>query len=517
MRRYGKWIGLAGGLFILAALFVNLLSTFPAAVEIILLAIGIMSLVIYGALNLTALRQQARRRSTKLGANAVLATLFLLVILVLINFVGNRHHLRVDTTEAKEYSLSPQSKKILSSLDKELEFKAFYKSGTELQAQDLLTEYSDVSPRVRYTFIDPDQEPGVAKKYDIRSYGTIVVEYGQNSEKVESVSEEDLTNAIIKVTRPTQKKVCFVTGHAEKDIQSSAKGGYSNAREAIEGENYLVESVLLADKSEIPSDCSVLVIAGPEKPYLKNELDMIEQYLDRGGKALFMIDPEESPELVGALGGWGFDIGNNIVVDASNVGRLFGAGPELPIVVTYPPHEITRGLNGQMTLFPLVRSVNPEKDLGEGLAVRSLAQTQQRSWAETKFDNKVQFNEREDTRGPISIAAVGTKEIEVTNGANHKAADGDTLVAKKARLVVFGDSDFASNEYFHFVANGDLFLNTISWLAEEEDLISIRPKSTEDRRLYLTETQSKMILIFGVILLPMSILGMAISAYNKRR
>jgi ABC-type uncharacterized transport system involved in gliding motility auxiliary subunit len=513
MRKYGNFIGIVGGIFIITGLVAYFITSTLGTIPTVFLTIGLLAVVAFAIINLDVLKDLLTSRSVKFGTNAIISAIIIFGILILINFVAAKHFIRVDTTEARQFSLSQQTKKIVTSLKDDLRFTAFFKSNSEGKAKDLLSEYSNLSSRVRFEFIDPDRQPAIAKNYGIRSYGTIVVEYGTNAERVTSATEEDLTNAIIKVTRDKKKKIYFLTGHGERDIEDVERTGMASARKAIEEENYEVESLFLADKIEIPEDGSVLVIAGPKNELLPNEKEMINKYLKKGGKGLFMLDPRPSAGMEEFLREWGIEVGDNVVVDVTGIGKLFGFGPEMPLVTSYERHEITKGFTNYMTAYPMARSVTPKDEKEEGLQVKSLVKTQSQSWAETKLGKQVKFDADKDIPGPISIAVVATKETEVTNGTN------TTNPSKKAktRLVVFGDSDFASNQLFGFQANGDLFMNSIGWLAEEEDLISIRPRDPEDRRLHLTESQSKVILIFSVILLPVAVLGAAVTVYIKRR
>jgi ABC-type uncharacterized transport system involved in gliding motility auxiliary subunit len=384
---------------------------------------------------------------------------------------------------------------------------------------DLLTEYASVSPKVKYKFVDPDKKPAVAQSYGISAYNTTVIEYRGRSERITTAKEEDLTNALIKVTRDRKKKILFLTGHGEKPLDDSERSGYSEVKKAIEGENYDVEEVLLADKTEFPAGGDVLVIAGPKKPLLPNEMEMINSFVDRGGKVMALLDPGADNGMKEFLSGWGIEVSNDVVVDVSGIGRIFGAGAQMPIVAQYEKHAITDKFGNVMTAYPLAAAIVIDKGSKSGVTVQALAKTTANSWAEkdgiAKAQRKepIEFNSGEDIKGPITIAAVGTKTISSTDG-NGTNSNG---TSKKARLVVFGDSDFASNNFFNFQANGDLFLNSISWLAEEEDLVSIRPRDPADRRLVLTEAQSRLIFTFSVIVLPALVLGMAVTVYVKRR
>jgi len=454
----------------------------------------------------TGLRRTMKKRSTKFGLNALAMVLIVLALLILFNFLGNRHHGRFDTTAGNRFSLSDHTVKLLKSLQRDVTVSAFFKGENKL-LRDLLSEYTYGSKHVIFRFIDPDKEPGITKRYGITQYGTIVVESGDKEEKIDTILEQDLTNAILKVTREGKKVIYVLQGHGEKMIDSAEPTGFSVAKEALENENYQVKELVLALQEEVPQDCAVLLIAGPQKEPLPGELESMEAYLGRGGKLLAMVDPSPAAHLSSFLAKWGLNVGQNLVIDASGVGRLFGTGPAMPLVTSYEPHAITEKFN-IMTFFPMARSITPSSSPPEGMQVQSLLKTGPNSWGETELSSsKVLFDQDKDLEGPVTIAAVVDQE-EIA----------DTTVSQgKTRLVVLGDSDFASNAYFTFSGNGDLFMNAISWLAEEEDLISIRPKDVEDRRVSLTPRQSKMIFYISVILMPLAVLVLGTMVWLRRR
>jgi ABC-type uncharacterized transport system involved in gliding motility auxiliary subunit len=230
---------------------------------------------------------------------------------------------------------------------------------------------------------------------------------------------------------------------------------------------------------------------------------------------LVLLDPE-LPDLQNLLGKWGFDIGNNTIVDVSPVGQLFGAGYGSPLIANYETHEITEDFN-LMTIFHLARSVTPAVEPESGLTVKSLAFTTDfpGSWGETHLsDEEINFDEGKDLKGPISLAAVAEKDFQSEPDTTNIAESAKQL---KTRIAVFGDSDFITNAYFHFQGNGDLFLNVINWLAEQGDLISIRAREADDNRISLTAQQSQVIFWIGVVLLPISILIAGIVIYVQRK
>ena len=329
---------------------------------------------------------------------------------------------------------------------------------------------------------------------------------GQRTQRVEKQSEplreEDVTNALMKLLKGETKTVYFTNGHGEKKIDDTERSGLSAARDALAKENYVVKSVNLVTEGKIPDDASVLAIAGPASDPFPNEMEMAQGFLEKGGSVLIMVDPDPAPALADFLGKWSIKPGNNFVVDASGVGRLFGAGPTIPLVAAYGPHKITERFN-VMTFFPMARSITPADPPASGITVEKLLDTNERSWGETNLKaNPASFDEKTDLKGPVTLAVVVNKDL----GNN-----------KKARLVVFGDSDFASNGFFQAQGNGNLFLNTINWLAQDESFISIRPKAPEDRPITLTQTQGKMSFYVSVVFFPLSILIAGISVWMKRR
>jgi ABC-type uncharacterized transport system involved in gliding motility auxiliary subunit len=435
--------------------------------------------------------------------------LIVLGILILINFLGTRHHHRFDTTAGNRFSLSDHTIKVLKGIDRDVVITAFVQ-GEDASLRDLLSEYAYANRKVSYRFIDPDSEPNMAKTYEITRYGTIVVESGDKEEKIDHHQEEDLTNAILSVTREGKKAICLLSGHGEKDIDSDDPMGYSSVRKALENENYDVRRLILATEGSVPSDCSVLLIAGPQKPPLEGELEAIKRYLDAGGKLMVLLEPYPATGLTDFLEQYGLRVGQDLVLDASGVGRLFGMGPAMPLVSQYEPHAITDEFK-LMTFFPTARSVTPVSTPPSNLTVQPLAKTSPNSWGETELGTeKARLDPDEDLPGPVTIAAVVDTREENTSA--------DTAAAKpRTRLVVFGDSDFASNAYFSNSGNGDLFLNALNWLAQEEDLISIRPKNLEDRRVTLTPRQSRMIFTISVIFMPLAALILGAVVWIRRR
>ena len=479
-------------------------------VQIIFYA-GLVLTLLMVFFNIHRIRESFRLRSTQYGSNTAVVLLLVLGILGIVNYLGKKHHKRFDLTAGKVLSLSDQSNKVVKGLKGEVKVLYFDKEPNG-QLNDLMTEYKSADPsKIEFRTIDPWKEPGQAKQYGVTRPKETVVVYGQKNEKVENLQEEAITNAILKVTREKNKVVYFLSGHKEGDINDSQDAkGFAVAKKAIEAQNYEVKDLNLAEKPSIPDDCAVLVIAGPKVALLPTESAVINEYVNAGGKIFLMVDPDVNPGMGDELKKWKIGLDDDIVVDASGLGQLLGMGPAAPLVTKYETHPITKDLSRSMTFFPLARSVRLVDNPNSQFKSSILLKTSESSWGETNLKNgSAEFNEGKDIKGPVALAAVSTETI---------SGDEKTKkYGKEARTVVIGDSDFASNQYFGHQRNGDLFLNVISWLAEDEDLISIRPKSQENRAIVLTSAGATTLFWLAVVLLPVSALFVGIWVWRRRR
>ncbi|HEY3138915.1 MAG TPA: Gldg family protein [Blastocatellia bacterium] len=450
--------------------------------------------------NFKAIREASRKRSSKLGANTVVLTVAVLAIVGFANFLGYRHHKRIDLTTEKLYSLSDQTRKIVSDLKKDVKVILFDKDDRQ-GLGDQMKEYRNLSSRFTFERIDPQKNIEAAKQYKPEHLGDVVVVSGDRTEKPKDTTEQSIINAIIKVTRDSLKKVCFVEGHGEKKLSSTNEGdGYGVVDKMLKDENYETKTINLVSSTDVPADCDVLVLAGPKQSLFPQEASSIGKYLEKGGKAMLLIDPDTDPKLDDVLHSWGIQLGNNTVVDASGVGRFFQLGPGAPLARSYGSHPITKDFEGTMTFFPLSRSVEaiPES----GASSTELMKTSEESWAETDIkEQPVRFDEGKDKKGPISLGVAANK------------TEGD----KEARLVVIGDSDFAANQFVGVQRNGDLFMNSINWLSQDEDLISIRPKNPADRRVSMTEADQNQMFWITLVLMPLAAIGSGVYIWWRRR
>jgi gliding motility-associatede transport system auxiliary component len=504
---------------------------------LVLAFIGLAAIAVYLALNLSALKRKVSRKSFLYSSNLILIIVLVLAILVLVNYFLSRHHYRLDFTEAKLHSLSDQSIQVLKNLKKDVQIKGFFREGnySRSKLEDLLKNFSYYSTKIKYEFIDPDKSPGLVKAYGITQDGTSILEAGGQENRITTVTEEDLTNALIKATRQSKKVIYFLEGHGEHSIEQTEDLGFSFARDELQKLGYEVKKLALALSETFPADCALLVIPGPEKDLLPNELETIRGYILRGGRVFFMADPETAPGLGPFLGGLGIKLENDVIVDT--VSRLFGGDYFMPVITEYEPHEITRNFR-YATFFPYARSVEPGDTKPEGATLSVLGKTSPNSWSERQLDQKqVTFDKEKDKQGPISLAVVETipvKEEEKkpeeptkaapAEGAQKKREEAKQPAAppapqpkKEGRLAVFGDSDFASNRYYGLSGNGNFFLNVVNWLTEESDLISIQPRTSSPRTVQFTPSQGRLIFLFSVVILPLIILVLGVSVWRRRR
>jgi ABC-type uncharacterized transport system involved in gliding motility auxiliary subunit len=484
---------------------------------------GLVCMLVYMASQWRELGTFFGRRQARYGTLAASSVAIVLGILIAVNYIGKQQNKRWDLTAAKQFSLSDQSRNVLSKLDSPLHVMVFAQNTDFQPFQDRLKEYQYSSKQVTAEFIDPDQKQTVARQNQVTQYGTMIFQYKGRTERATSNTEQEVTNAIIKVVSGQQRKVYFTQGHGEKDPTVADREGYNAIGEALKRENYVVEKLPLAQVSTVPDDASIVVVAGAKNDFFPPEIDAVKKYLDKQGKVLLLIDPPDKPEasplpnLVGLAHDWGVDVGNNLVVDISGMGQLFGASEGMPVVMSYPSHPITERFT-VMTVYPLARSASPVSGGVNGHTAQTIAQTSDRSWAETNLKGifsgqPTKMDEKDgDKRGPISIGAAVSAA-----GAPADPAKPDSGPRPETRVAVFGDSDFAANAYLGFAGNKDLFMNTIGWLSQQENLISIRPKEPDDRRLTLTSSQQAGIQWFALAGVPLLVFGSGIYSWWRRR
>lgn len=523
IKKYMNYVGLS---LIFTGLVTWKIWPYKKTVPLLVFALGVTLLAAYLFLNLSTLKQSLKRKSFLYSSNLFLIIILVLGILILVNYFFARHHHRFDFTTAKLHSLSDQSVKVLYNLKNEVRVKSFFRAGnfSKAKMENLLKNYSYHSSKIKYEFIDPDKNPGLVKRYEIKEDGTTIFEMGDKESRVTSATEEDISNAIIKISRERKKAIVFLEGHGEKSIEEAGDDGYSLVKEELGKQGYEVKKINLALSNTFPPDTDCLIIPGPDKDLLPQELDTLRNYIAKGGKVFFMVDPETAPGMTSFLKEYGIQLENDLIVDT--VSRLLGGDYFMPVVNEYESHTITNKFR-YATFFPYARSVETTENKPEGISVEILAKTSSNSWSERQLDERqVSFNKDTDKPGPVSLAAVVTiKKEEKKDEAKEEGKDKTEKAAETqkslpqpgGRVAVFGDSDFASNRYYNLSGNGNLFLNTVNWLTEEADLISIQAKTSAPRTIQLTPSQGKLIFFVSLVILPLLVLLIGISVWIRRK
>jgi gliding motility-associatede transport system auxiliary component len=477
---------------------------------------------LYGALFLVLLHVALRfedivkgigRRQMKYGANTLVMVLSGLGLLTAINYVVARNSKSWDLTKNKRYSLSDQTKKILGSLKEDVKVVYFQKSERMAEGQDRLKGFEKESSHIKAEYVDPVQKPARAKEHEVTQVPTLVLERGSKREKITNDSEQDITNALIKVTRDTKKTVCFAAGEGEADMDDFSDRGYSAAKGALGKSQYETKKVVLLQEGKIPADCTVIVVPGPQKDFLPAEISLLRDHVKQGGKLFMMVEPEMKgasyPNLTALLKEWNVETAKDVVLDVSLQSQLAGTGPLMPLAAQYPYHEITKDFR-LATAFQTSRSMKAGSASVPGVSAQNLVETSAQSWAESDLSLKepVQFDEGKDQKGPVSLAAVVTVEEPEPSPAPSPAPSPSVSPAEdkpkkpQGRVVAVGDADFATNAFLGFPGNQDLFVNAVAWLAEDADLISIRPREADDQRLFLTAEQQWLAHVLSLLAIP---------------
>jgi ABC-type uncharacterized transport system involved in gliding motility auxiliary subunit len=471
---------------------------------------GLACMLVYMASQWRDLASFFTRRQARYGTLAASSVFIVLGILIAVNYIGKRQNKRWDLTAAKQFSLSDQSRNVIEKLDAPLHIMVFAQNTDFQPLRDRIQGYEYASKQVTTEYIDPDQQQTLARQNQVQQYGTLVLTYKGRTERVTTNTEQDITNGIIKVVSGEQRKVYFTQGHGEKDPASTEREGYGGIGEALKRENYLVETTVLAQQGSVPADASLVVIAGPKTDFFPPEIDALKKYLEAQGKLLMALAHE-----------WGSDVGNDLLVDISGMGQLFGATETYPVAANYPSHPITERFN-VMTVYPLSRSVTPVSGGVNGRTAQPIIQTSQQSWAEANL--KAIFGRQPtkmdpaegDKAGPVTIGAAVSAPATAAPPADPAKPEPDAP-KPETRVVVLGDSDFASNAYLGFAGNRDLLMNMVGWLSQQENLISIRPKEADDRRITVTASQQLAIRWFSLLVVPALVFGSGVYSWWRRR
>ncbi len=534
MRTQLKWIDLLLPVGVVCLLLPLIVTSLPGR-PLFYLVGGLLLVCAHLFLRWETVERLLGRRQTRYGGNMLLFVALVLGILVVLNVIVNLYVNRWDLTKEQRFGLSDQTKKVVKGLKDDVQITYFVNAQTpeggeeRRSAEDRLREYQALSSRIKVDFNNPLRSPAKARSYGITTVPSLVIERGTRQERVTNTTEQDITNALIKVTRDEKKTVCFVKGQGERDIDAMDPKGYSTVKQALEKNSYTVESVDLFGQQQDLQKCTAVVVAGSQTDLLPESAERLRSYVAGGGKALVLLEPEYKgalPNLAGLLKTWNVEPGNNVLLQIDMRPTLIGLPPtadERVIVRRYPYHEITKDMTGLSTFFFSARSVESGKAAVEGVTAQNLLETSDNVWAETDLTLKKPDPDKA-RRGPLPFGVAATIKVKTASAEpapspSPGAAPAEKPADKEARLVVVGDCDFASNQLLEQLGNKDLFLNTVAWLAKDSDLISIRAKEQGEQRLKIM-TGSFEFLSIGVItllILPGVFIVWGIVAWWRRR
>jgi ABC-type uncharacterized transport system involved in gliding motility auxiliary subunit len=468
-----------------------------------------------------SIRSGGTRRAGKYGSSAIASAVLGVVILGFIGFLSTRYSHRFDVSEAGVHTMAPQTIELLAGLEENVAITAFFTEAESPPVRDLLDRYAYASERIDLQFVDPNSAPALVEDLGISSEDLAkgIVRFSLESGEAMTLSEfsePNITNALRKLAMSTGKKVYFLEGHNEREIEpqpgtedsfAKSSDAFGRAADALRNETYEVDSLLLATQGEVPADASALIIAGPTRPLLEAEIVALRRYVEGGGALFVAIDPRAQTNLYDLLQGWGIALGDDVVVDRALA--VFGQATT-PLAGEYDGrHPITSPLR-EPTIFPMVRSIEIAAVAASNYSI--LAKTGKESWAERDLEawrdtGRAEFGPN-DLGGPIAIAVAGTAHIE--------SADGEPA-ANPGRLVVFGDSDFATNEFIDALRNRDLFINSVNWLAGDVEQITVRPNVSRASSFQMSQDQFRRIQYLSLFVLPEAIAIFGVVTWWVRR
>ncbi|WP_454062587.1 GldG family protein [Candidatus Nitrospira salsa] len=502
-----RFIPILGGFGIILALagvIVPLLIPQTHWITTVCEIVALLCLTIVCFYHITSIKNFSQQRSTRMGLNSIVAVMIVGAILVIINFLAARHAPEWDYSETQHFTLSRQTYQVLRKLDQPVAIKVFAheRSPNFAAFRDLLNTYTKETSKVSVEFIDPERQPDIAKTYAITQVDTAVVESGAQKIYLSEASENEVTNALLRVTQTAKKRLVFLTGHGEKGLTDQQSSGLSRAQDALEKQGYQIDAIPNMTSEHIQTTTTV-IMASPQEPLTEDEQTNLQLYLQQGGHLLLLVDPQNQDSVDALTRHWGVTLGKGIVVDEEH--RLGRGSPTALQIRTFTGHDITDEFTVPI-LLPVSRYIDFDMEKDQDWDFVSLAQTSENSWAEMNTTKTTpELNTDEDVEGPLTIAAALTA---TTSFQKDKAP---------ARIVIVGNSSFATNGYLTYPGNTDFFLKTVAWLADEGHLVSITPKEPAFRPFVPNPSQEQALLFFQVLFLPLFTLFLGFSVWKKRR
>jgi ABC-type uncharacterized transport system involved in gliding motility auxiliary subunit len=467
----------------------------------------VLGLAAYAIMSPDSIRRFFTGRQARYGSNSLILTLAVLGIIFVVNYMVFNNPKSWDLTEDKSNTLSEETLQILATLPEKVTATAFYSASLDSSTADelLLKFKTNSNGKFDYAFVDPDTNPIAAREAGVTGDGKVMLQMGETKEIASSVSEEELARTMIRLISPEPRAVYFLQGHGEPDIATGGKLSYSIAKSTLESKNYTVGTVNLLSTKAVPEDALAIIIAGPTKPVSAQEVALLKKFVDAGGSLVVMQDPRfftefgDAPDPLGnyLTSDWGITLDNDVVIDYENTQNPFQA-----LSSQYTNHPITQNLtNNYIVILPQASSVSATAG-DETHIITPLISTTDQSWGESELVADVfpTFDATTDTPGPLNLAVAGEN------------------TETKGRVVVFGNSLFATDDVFDAYGNGNIFINSVDWAAEQEDLLSIPARETTQRSFFPPTQGSFLILIIMVVfVVPGTVVFAGVYSWYTRR
>ncbi|MEO1093715.1 MAG: Gldg family protein [Cyanobacteria bacterium J06638_28] len=537
--KFLAWPGLA---LMTAGLVVSGLSNLQA-IAILLLMGGVILLLLGLSFSGKTAGAFWQQRSTQVGTNAVIAVVSMLVILGLVNFLAVQYSARLDLTETQLFTLAPASQQTTQALDQPVRVIIFDTVRNPRDVQ-LLESYARQSDQFSFEYIDPFANPIEAQAFGVNQAGMVFLEVDEERRFLQSLtdpnsfpglappeplSERQLTNALDQIVSDRSLTVYFVQGHGEYVIEDP-QAGIQQAITGLGDKSYVVNPLNLSETQEVPEDANVVVVAGPSQDFFAAEVEALRSYLDEGGGLFLLLDPRSDAGLNRLLDDWGILLDDRIVLDTSGAGQFVGLGPAAPIVSNYGDHPITREFGAERSFFPIARPL--EIEAPSDVLSTPLLLTDAQSRAEAISDEgDLTFDPEAPGDGPYVLGVALSRPVDggdapvddeapasETDASPPEEAPLEETTDSESRLVIIGNSTFATDGAFDQLLNGDIFLNAVSWLGQGSDAtLSIRPKTVTNRQIQMTGQQALGLGVFAILVLPVSGVAMAILMAWRRR
>ena len=457
-------------------------------------------------------QKELNKRSLSFGVNSVFISIMVLAIVGVLNFLSAQHSQKIDLTKNKLHTFSDQSEKVMKALKGDLTATFYGDMGSREKYRPIFDNYKKLSNRFKFELVDPNKEPTRAKTAGIKKMDTLILTYEGKNTKVDDITEERITNEVIKLTKDTRSTVCALIGHGEQSITDQSALGFSGAKKGLEDQSYLVKELTLPQETTIPADCTAILLMGTTKALFPAEMKMVSDYLENGGRLIIGLDAaltqaDQTKEMKALLQSWGIQVMSGLVIDP--VSKKLGVDASVPLILQFnKEHSLGKDFS-QQCFFPFTRPIDVTSPAPEGIKSAWLGKTTPNSWDELDMASLAKgtahFDEGTDIKGPLSVAAAISGKRK------------DSKATRETRIVAFGTSQFASNQYSRYGGNLDFFLNAVSWAIEDESMISIRSKEEEAGRIELSQNQGLAIFWIAVILAPLIIAILGIIIWVRRK